>query len=393
MNTQLGWQAAWRQLLAAAVVLVGMEATARVVDYLEYSVPLLHTPDYDNDLMIIGEAGERRGRPNGRFERWKLNRYGFLGPEISEQPAPGVMRVLVLGASETFGLYEAAGNEYPSRLRTELQARGAYEVVNGALPGMTVGSMRRQYVNWSSRFGSKVVLICPTALLYLNSPDEPPRLDVAAKAARVALRPVSPRPRVWLRIKENVSLPQWLVDLRDSRKVRKVRDQHGPGWVFREVPQRQLAAFVTDLESLVDEIEASGAVPLLLTHASRSVDLQVPADRRAVTRGIVHTPRATAEVIVGFAAAGNAAMREIAKRRGITLVDLEAALRDERDCFADLVHFTDCGSAEVGKLLAGPVITVAKVASRPQASSELAESDANASPWHPTGTNNDRRKN
>lgn len=45
------------------------------------------------------------------FSKWKLNALGFAAQPSSERN-PQAPRAMVLGASETFGLYEAEGKEY-----------------------------------------------------------------------------------------------------------------------------------------------------------------------------------------------------------------------------------------------------------------------------------------
>src|SRR5262245_16320664 len=104
-----------RWTLAGVLFLLAAEAASRLDDWLAYGTPVLANPDRGMDLTVQDEHG-LHGRPLGRFKKWALNEAGFRGPEITETPAPGVTRIALLGASETFGLYESPGKEYPSQL-------------------------------------------------------------------------------------------------------------------------------------------------------------------------------------------------------------------------------------------------------------------------------------
>lgn len=76
--------------------------------------------------------------PNGRRGATRINGFGFRGPEVREQPMPGVVRVAVIGDSETFGAALAEESTLPGCLQRALAAadpaRG-YEVLNLGVPG------------------------------------------------------------------------------------------------------------------------------------------------------------------------------------------------------------------------------------------------------------------
>jgi lysophospholipase L1-like esterase len=72
-------------------------------------------------------------------EVW-INAKGQRGREFSPLPEPGVVRVLALGDSQTFGNGLAQDETWPKQLEIELGARAGaagphFEVVNGGIPG------------------------------------------------------------------------------------------------------------------------------------------------------------------------------------------------------------------------------------------------------------------
>ena len=104
--------------LAIAVTCVGSaELTARLEDRLRLGIDWFAVPDHDRDLVLHDELGIR-GRPNGRFKKWSLNSFGFRHQEMSLEPRPDCVRIIVLGASETFGLYESSGHGVPGAARS-----------------------------------------------------------------------------------------------------------------------------------------------------------------------------------------------------------------------------------------------------------------------------------
>src|SRR6188768_3430358 len=123
------------------------------------------------------QAAPGRG---GRYRHCLLNDFGFRHGRMSIEPRPGTQRVIVLGASEAFGLYEAAGHEFPAQLGERLKDR-RFEVINAALTGLTLASSIHYWESWVSRFKPAVVVIYPSPLFYLR--DSPPTTRRAGSTA------------------------------------------------------------------------------------------------------------------------------------------------------------------------------------------------------------------
>jgi lysophospholipase L1-like esterase len=69
----------------------------------------------------------------------RINNRGFRGPDFTIEKPPGVVRVLTLGASSTFGYHDRDDETYPYYLQQLLNADGGrrYEVINFAIPHAT----------------------------------------------------------------------------------------------------------------------------------------------------------------------------------------------------------------------------------------------------------------
>src|SRR3954470_21024340 len=92
------------------VAVASAELFSRIDDRVRLGIPIMHTPNGDRDLKLR-DSLVIRGRPNGRYRQLRLNNYGFLGPDITRDPAPGCTRIMVLGASESFGMSEPPGKK------------------------------------------------------------------------------------------------------------------------------------------------------------------------------------------------------------------------------------------------------------------------------------------
>lgn len=124
--------------LFALCFLGTIEVACRIEQWFLYDAPIFGLYTYDTALFTTDEYGIR-GKANGMYEKWRLNSLGFRGPEISREKTPQKLRVVCIGASETFGLYESREHEWPRQLERHLEMEGlTAEVVNAAIAGMSL---------------------------------------------------------------------------------------------------------------------------------------------------------------------------------------------------------------------------------------------------------------
>src|SRR5581483_6258978 len=152
--------------LLLLTALASAEVASRVDDWIRLDLPVLATPDHQRDLTFQDEHC-LRGRPGARFKKWKLNQFGFRAPEMSREPAPGRVRIMILGASDALGFSEPEGMEFPAQLARLLQPDQRYEVINVAIAGMTAKSMISYWESWVSRFSPNLVFVYASPLFYL----------------------------------------------------------------------------------------------------------------------------------------------------------------------------------------------------------------------------------
>ncbi len=342
------WRIVVHAIFLVLTLLMSVEVSARVEDRFRNGVPLFSTPDRVADLVVQDALGVR-GKPFGRYKVWQLNAFGFRGPEITRSPRPGCIRVITLGASETFGLYESQGHEYPAELAKALREPGCYEVVNASIFGLTIPNIRQSWNNWTSQFQPAIVTIYPSPSFYL-APYPP---GPAAANAAPFPRPPWWQPRSLERARDVIDYPDFIQRMRVERGLATIDAAHDPSWFFSTVPQDRLQQYEHDLTSLVRDVKATGARVILMTHAigfSRPVP---DADVLALEgwRQIVQRP--TTDVLLEFEAATRDATIRVGATTGVEVLDVAAHLNQDKRAFAagDLMHFNDEGASRVATLL------------------------------------------
>src|SRR5579862_3997167 len=149
-----------RTKIGVYLVCVGMvflaagEIAARLDDWMRWGFsPFSAVPDGQHALIYL-DGPLKRGRPRGKFKQFTLNSYGFRGPEIEKEPPSGKQRVMFLGASETFGEFQSNGKDYPGQISAMLASSkdDRFEIVNGALLGLSCPTMRSYWSAWASAF-------------------------------------------------------------------------------------------------------------------------------------------------------------------------------------------------------------------------------------------------
>jgi hypothetical protein len=348
-GTRIGWA-----LIIFSASLLGAEITARLDDALFNAVPFFANPR-DDDLITRDVFG-RHGRAHGQFGKWRLNNLGFRGPEISVERTPGCARIAVMGASETFGYLESPGHEFPNLLAEKLAPRGCVEVVNAAIVGMGLGSMKPYWTHWVARLRPDVVLIYPSPEFYLANtavqqvPASPPLPEPAVD------HPFESRFINRLRAVISAAIPQWVNTYRKERQVRaKIAALPAATPEINSPPPADLAAFGRELNDLVESIRGSGPLVVLLTHAQRA---SWPIQRRDLPDlwgARFWSPTAALPVFVEFDRAANLIIKETARQQTVQLIDAADVLNGQFDCFGDLIHFNDKGAEIMASLIAQTV--------------------------------------
>ena len=345
-----------------------LEAACRIEDWIQFRTPIL-APERSQEDLLIRDALGVHGRPGGHFQKWSLNKFGMRGPEVAFIKPNEVIRVVTAGASETFGLYESPGHEYPRQLQDSLNAWFAghdrrcvqrdVEVLNAAMPGMTLPTVDQDIRLRVGPLQPDFVVLYPTPAAYLDDV-----VPIAARPDRTVRSgprlPVSnaffPRVADRIRVQLKSLLPTALQDRIRRREINAVLLQHSANWRFESVPEDRLLKFDADLRHAVGTVRSVGAVPVLMTHANRFVGSS-DRDEGTLRAWEKFYPRARGATIVAFDSVARLATMTVARDSQTVLVDLGKELAgSHQGTFADYSHFTDLGAALASRTIAKAIL-------------------------------------
>lgn len=367
--------AEWVALIG--VFLLTIEATCRLEDWIRFRTPFLSPVVSWMDLIVSDQHGIH-GRPNTRFQKWVINDLGMRGPDAAVRKPPSTVRVLAAGASETFGLHESPGREFPRQLEDSLnaqlgsgQCRGnalrRFEVLNAALPGMSLPTIEQNLRARVRDLGVDIVVMYPTPTQYLK--DDPPRPTrpngLGLPPTPSAIRALKPRAIERVRSQAKEILPDFAKSsVQLWLRRREVSAQVGakpPGWRFTAVPAERVAHYDRDLRRFIGAMRSTGAALVIATHANAFMRSN---DQDPVWRAELESfyPRATGAVISAFDSIARPLTLRAAADSSATVIDLAARLSEHPPVtiFRDFLHFTDLGAARVAGALSPAVLTAAR---------------------------------
>lgn len=188
-----------------AVLRISTDAPGAVpadADLLRASGPLMASED--PELVYVRRPGGSLRNGGGRAES-----HGVLrDTEISEAPAPGVVRVVVVGDSIGAAVGLPYGQRFPDRLELALRASGATaEVLNLCVDGYDTLQEARTLETSAQRFQPDLVLVqcclndtmlSPMPLHLFRPPARPASLAFEFLAAGTARLTGRPRGREWM---------------------------------------------------------------------------------------------------------------------------------------------------------------------------------------------------
>jgi len=337
-----------------------IELACRIEQWWLDSAAIFGVHTYDTALFTMDEYGIT-GKPNGTYEKWRLNAKGFRGPEIQTEKLDGRLRIVCIGASETFGLYENPENEWPRQLERHLAGVNAdVEVINAAIAGMSL-SQRTQHLR------QRLLPLHPDVVVMMLEYGSYAGLTPEKVRVRAANRSVLPdRTGVIERIKalrapnrlKEVVLPRLPRSVQEAveelekgikLEIRKV-ELGGNFRLFKHVTALEGDTFRRDLQELLDTSTAAG-VPLVMLSPAMWLS------ENNLSRMYLSWPyidemwwRESRLELVKIA-------REFADANHVEFLDLSQIVEGHEDrLMKDMLHFNDDGAAQVANQVAHIVL-------------------------------------
>jgi len=308
---------------------------------------------YTLDALFRPSEFGREGIPGKRYGKWQMNQLGYRGPE----PVPGRINVVTFGASETIGLYESPGKEYPRQLETLLNANPSgpqYNVVNLGLFGMRIG--RTSYlVRGIEQTQAKVAIIYPSPANYFGT-----NVPLCGQQTRPVASDMGPLD--YLRIGGKA---EQLFKKHAPEEVMTLLRQYGIWRATREttlldrVPESTIEALKADIACAARAAEQAGARVILVTHANYFGSALQFKDMPMMLAWRRFYPRLKEGGFLDLEHRTNTAVKELGVELNMPVVDAAASIPSGSIYFADFVHFTDVGSMQMAKLLEPIVVQLA----------------------------------
>ena len=371
-----------RVISCAAAVLVTLEVCARIDDRIRYGVPFTAL-SYEEMIWGSDEIG-RTGVPNASYHEFQLNNLGYRSPALR----PGTLRILCIGASETWGTANTHGHEYPRQLERMLNESlhtQSIEVVNLGMPSENAAQERQRMPQIIDRLHPDIVLFYPAPVTYgwaavqsvLKSGRRAPgaartpaplslprRIYVRArnKADEIAARcykylrftvfkNIGSGPELF-RMEAKIGDLEFHMQPEAVMGIRARVETRFRRWrisaYFPRVADDAAPLFREDMAAMADELDAHGIRTVLVQHANSIV---LPRDADMLRIWNSYYPYTDASELLRMEDRLNDMVAEVAHERNLPLIDARV-IPKERRYFSDFVHFTDEGAILMAKLLA-----------------------------------------
>jgi hypothetical protein len=335
----------FRYIVCCVLFFSMWEICARVDDYVKDGAPLFG--NYGMSTMLTHDEFGVIGRPYGHYAKWKLNALGFRGPDIHAD----TLKVICIGSSETFGMGETAGMEYPRQLERVLNAREPdlhVEVVNVAFAGESLGAVSHRIDKIVDKISPRMAVLYPSFYAYINEATigQPDPVDWVAEPkgfeSRIEGKLLSSMDRV----------PQWAGNLRYRWHIwRNVRNAK----VMDTIPESHVDQFRSDLRGVLDGLQQRHVCSALVTHATFFGQTVDPNEREMLTAWRRFEPTLADDGYLDAERRLNAVIRQEARARHLPLVEVSNVLSGPEN-FTDWAHFTNHGSSRMANFIADKLV-------------------------------------
>jgi hypothetical protein len=336
----------FRYLLCCVLFFAVWEICARVDDHIEEGAPLFG--NYAMSAMLTHDDYGVVGRPYGRFGRWKLNKLGYRGPDIH----PNTLKIITVGASETFGMSESVGMEYPRQLESVIHSRRPdlhVEVVNVAYAGQSLRTFSHRIDNTVDPLSPRIAIIYPGFIGYINdaSIGQPDQLDWIRE-------PKGFHSRIEEKLLSSIDrMPQWAENLRFHYHIWRALRKNKV--IVNTIPESHVDQFRSDLRAVLDGLQARHVRPVLVTHATVFGRRVEPNERYMLTAWRRFEPNLADDGWLDVERRMNDVIRQEARERHLTLVEASDVLSGPEN-FSDWVHFTTRGANIMANLIADQLV-------------------------------------
>lgn len=357
------WKPLWKRItefvLLVTIFCMTIEFCTRIEQVFKFDAP------FWGEYSSSGLKSRGQNIPNARFEKWKNNSLGFRGPEITLNKQIGKCRVVCMGASETYGLYESANNEWPEQLRKLLPER--YEVVNASVVGLPLN----EYTSYMNKnvfplAPDVVVLVVNPLFMIAKDITEKKEPDNSKSVQNLSIQEsLKPTFRSLTKIKQvlkqsaannSPTLLQWYQIWNLSNQIKKLEAKKPKNWMpFDTAPEDNLLKFRNDLEHVIEAVLSKNARVIICTYPYLISDETIKKYPEIMLDYRRFAINLTLNGIKDAFRKGNELISDTSREKNIILADIALKMPKNLEYFGDNVHYSDKGArlfaAEVASLV------------------------------------------
>lgn len=291
----------------------------------------------------------------------RINNRGFRGRDFDDRKGPGIVRVITLGASSTFGFYDRDTETYPflleSRLNADPNCSRRFEVINLGIPHLNTKEIL-------ALFRAEGLPLMPDIVTFyegVNDAGQP----LATSQIRDELKSALALRRVYRKARTKLLLVRYLdTAFLGAHSLNKYVGRRYSEQEIVDETGGKVARFIGDISQINDAAESNGATLILANQQATTTWLS-----RTDVKGITYErevelikEKLEREGSVEFMGkvllhhdAMMRALRSWAASKRIPFVDVIGALDQDRDVLRSWVHLDAKGNRAVAEAFAGEI--------------------------------------
>jgi lysophospholipase L1-like esterase len=354
-----------------------LELLARCDDKIKYNAPMFEK--YSAERLRAYDSNEiRYNIPNAQFEKWKINTSGFRGNDFDNKDHHKKIKIVCMGASETFGLYESLNNEWPAQLSDMLGK--SYTVVNTAVVGQFLNKWKPYLDKYVLDYKPDMVILHVNPFNYAGSAsanDKRKNRSAVKHKNNSSVRTINMKTklivfvkqlfdssRILPKIKQVVKniLPESLLKRYQLISMKKQVSAMENSILKGETPLdtisiKDVALFQRDLNDLIKHLKAKNikivlsTYPMLLSLENMGKYSDIFYDFR---RFYI---RLSLKGLIDASIKFNDSIIKVADENAIDVIDLYGKLSHSKNEFGDNVHYTDDGAKKIAFAFAELLLT------------------------------------
>jgi hypothetical protein len=352
---------------SVVIFICTLELCARIDDAVKYGAPFFGT--YTNErLRNRDDDGLPFNIPNSRYEKWKNNSYGFRGPDFPINKPHGTFRIVCLGTSETYGMFESPDNEWPAQLQ-KIKVGSKYQVINASVVGLSLAQIDSYIFKYVKPLKPDMIILVINPISYVTTKLRSSNYNYTVKSSKggeaihsynfIDYFRIFPKTKELIKQSLTYNFPffmksyllentKYQINQAETIRLKGVKP-------INSVPEFIIKSYKYDLNKLIININKYNADVVITSYPSL-----MDRDNLEKYPDIFLDNRKFAVELSLFGMVDvfdklNKINQAVASMHRIDYVDLASVLPKSTKYFADNVHYTDDGAKVVAECISKAV--------------------------------------